>query len=78
MCRVARETGGHLLVHCTFASDLWSSVLRSFALRLGERKRIEWNGKKFFFENILSFPLFGSLSRREWKEMKSSFPCLGV
>jgi hypothetical protein len=32
MCRAAGETGGHLLVHCTFASDLWSSVLRSFGV----------------------------------------------
>jgi hypothetical protein len=29
----------------------------------------EWNGmeKKEYFKNILFFPLFGSLSKREWK-----------
>ena len=32
MCRAAGETGSHLLVHCTFASDLWSSVFRSFGV----------------------------------------------
>ncbi len=32
MCRAAGETGSHLLVHCTFAADLWSSVLRSFGV----------------------------------------------
>jgi hypothetical protein len=31
-----------------------------------------------YFKNILSFPLFGSLSRREWKGMERPFPCLGV
>jgi hypothetical protein len=33
------------------------------------REKKEWNGKKKkeYFKNILSFPLFGSLSRREWK-----------
>jgi hypothetical protein len=31
-----------------------------------------------YFKNILSFPLFGSLSMRELEEMKRSFPCLGV
>ena len=38
-------------------------------LRLGGGKGMEWNGmeKKEYFKNILSFPLFGSLSRREWK-----------
>jgi hypothetical protein len=41
---------------------------------------MEWNGmeKKEYFKNILSFPLFGSLSRREWKGMERRFPCLGV
>jgi hypothetical protein len=40
----------------------------------------EWNGmeKKEYFKNIFSFPLFGSLSRREWKGMERPFPCLGV
>jgi hypothetical protein len=32
MCRAAGETGSHLLVHCTFASDLWNSVLCSFGV----------------------------------------------
>jgi hypothetical protein len=34
---------------------------------LGGWKEMEWNGKKKkeYFKNILSFPLFGSLSRRE-------------
>ena len=32
MCRAAGESGYHLLVHCTFASDLWNSVLRSFGV----------------------------------------------
>jgi hypothetical protein len=43
--------------------------------------RNEWNGmkkKKEYFKNIFSFPLFGSLSRREWKEMERPYPCLGV
>ena len=48
----------------------------------GRGKRIEWNGKKKkkeeYFKNILSFPLFGSLSRREWKGIERPFPCLGV
>jgi hypothetical protein len=42
---------------------------------------MEWKGKKKkkkYFKNILFFLLFGSLSRREWKGMESSFPCLGV
>jgi hypothetical protein len=43
----------------------------------GERNGIEWK-KKEYFKNILSFPLFGSLSRREWKGMERPFPCLGV
>jgi hypothetical protein len=34
-------------------------------LRLGRGKGME---KKEYFKNILSFPLFGSLSRREWKD----------
>jgi hypothetical protein len=34
--------------------------------------------KKEYFKNILSFPLFGSLSTREWEGMERSFPCLGV
>jgi hypothetical protein len=29
---------------------------------------MEWNGKKEYFKNILLFPLFGTLSRREWKD----------
>jgi hypothetical protein len=40
-----------------------------------------WNGmekKKEYFKNILSFPLFRSLSKREWKGMERPFPCLGV
>jgi hypothetical protein len=28
--------------------------------------------KKEYFKNILSFPLFGSLSRREWKGMEGN------
>ena len=32
--------------------------------------------KKEYFKNILSFPLFGSLSKREWKGMEIPFPCL--
>ena len=54
-------------------------------LRLGGGKRMEWNGKIYiyiyiyiYFKNILSFPLFGSLSRRKWKGMERPFPCLGV
>jgi hypothetical protein len=38
---------------------------------------MEWK-KKEYFKNILSFPLFGSLSKREWKGMGRPFPCLGV
>jgi hypothetical protein len=40
----------------------------------------EWNGmeKKEYFKNILSFSLFGSLSKWEWKGMERPFPCLGV
>jgi hypothetical protein len=34
--------------------------------------------KKEYFKNILPFPLFGSLSRKEWKGMKRPFSCLGV
>jgi hypothetical protein len=43
--------------------------------------RREMNGKKKKkknFKNILFFPLFGSLSRREWKGMERPFPCLRV
>ena len=32
MCRAAGETGSHLLVHCTFASNLWNLVLCSFGV----------------------------------------------
>jgi hypothetical protein len=32
MCRSDWETGDHLLIHCTMASALWSSVLRSFGV----------------------------------------------
>jgi hypothetical protein len=32
MCCNAGETGSHLLVHCSLASDLWSLVLRSFGV----------------------------------------------
>jgi hypothetical protein len=46
-----------------------------FTLRLGGGKGMEWNGMEWkniyiyiYFKNILSFPLFGSLSRREWKD----------
>ena len=53
--------------------------MERLTLRLGGGKGIEWNEKKKeYFKNILSFPLFGSLSRREWKGMERSFPCLGV
>jgi hypothetical protein len=49
---------------------------------LGRGKGMEWNGKKKKkkkkFKNILSFPLFGSLSMREWKGIERPFPCLGV
>ena len=41
----------------------------------------EWNGMKKeeeYFRNILFFPLFGSLSRREWKGMERPFSCLRV
>jgi hypothetical protein len=34
--------------------------------------------KEEYFKNILSFSLFGSLSRREWKGMEIPSPCLGV
>jgi hypothetical protein len=41
--------------------------------------------KEEYFKNILLFPLFGSLSMREWKGMERPFPgmerpfpCLGV
>jgi hypothetical protein len=44
----------------------------------GERNGMEWKKKKEYFKNILFFPLFGSLSRREWKGMERPFPCLGV
>ena len=58
-----------------YINILLTSIL---TLCLGGGKEIEWNGKKKYFKNIFSFPLFGSLSRREWKGMKRSFPCLGV
>ena len=32
MCRNGWETGVHLLLHCSMASDLWSAVLRSFGV----------------------------------------------
>ena len=46
----------------------------------GGGKGIEWNGIYIYiyFKNILSFPLFGSLSMRELKKMERSFPCLRV
>jgi hypothetical protein len=44
----------------------------SLTLRLGGGK------KKKKFKNILFFPLFGSLSMREWKGMERPFHCLGV
>jgi hypothetical protein len=45
----------------------------------GGRNGIEWKKKKKeYFKNILLFPLFGSLSRSEWKGMERPFPCLGV
>jgi hypothetical protein len=47
---------------------------------LGGGKGMEWNRKKKkkYFKNIISFPLFGSLSKREWKGMERPFPCLEV
>jgi hypothetical protein len=43
---------------------------------------MEWNGKKKeeeeYFKNILSFSLFESLSRREWKGIERPFLCLRV
>jgi hypothetical protein len=45
----------------------------------GKKNGMEWKKKIIIkFKNILSFPLFGSLSRREWKGMEIPFPCLGV
>jgi hypothetical protein len=41
--------------------------------RNGKKKK-----KKKYFKNILSFPLFGSLSMRELKGMERSFSYLGV
>jgi UDP-N-acetylglucosamine:LPS N-acetylglucosamine transferase len=38
---------------------------------LGGEKGMEWKNKKKiknYFKNILSFPLFRSLSMREWKD----------
>jgi hypothetical protein len=32
MCRHDGETGNHLLIHCTLASDLWHVILRSFGV----------------------------------------------
>ena len=32
MCRSSWEIGDHLLIHCTAASALWNSVLRSFGV----------------------------------------------
>ena len=32
MCHNAGETGNHLLIHCTLASDLWHLILRSFGV----------------------------------------------
>ena len=42
------------------------SYIKTISLRLGGGKGMEWNGKKKKIKNILSFPLFTSLSRREW------------
>jgi hypothetical protein len=50
----------------------------SLTLRLGGGKGMEWKKKEEYFKNILSFPLFRSLNRREWKGMERPFPCLGV
>jgi hypothetical protein len=73
----SKQRGG---IFVPFLSSLLSfpllpSVLLSLqtsTLRLGGGKRMEWNGmekkKKEYFKNILSFPLFRSLSRREWKD----------
>jgi|UniRef100_A0A2N9JBP0 hypothetical protein len=32
MCRMDGETGSHLMIHCSLASDLWNIVLRSFGV----------------------------------------------
>ena len=32
MCRLDGETGSHLMIHCSLASGLWHSVLRSFGV----------------------------------------------
>uniref|UniRef100_A0A2N9ESH0 Reverse transcriptase zinc-binding domain-containing protein n=1 Tax=Fagus sylvatica TaxID=28930 RepID=A0A2N9ESH0_FAGSY len=32
MCRLDGETGSHLLIHCSLASGVWQSVLRSFGV----------------------------------------------
>jgi hypothetical protein len=48
-------------------------VCLQLTLRLGGGKGMEWKNK-----NILSFPMFGSLSRREWNGMERPFPCLEV
>ena len=32
MCRSGWETGEHLLIHCTLASDLWYAVLQAFGV----------------------------------------------
>ena len=49
--------------------------MKTLTLRLGGGKEMECNGTKWkkiyiYFKNILFFPLFGSLSRREWEGMK--------
>jgi hypothetical protein len=55
--------------------DHFVYFLKRFTLCLGGGKGME---KKEYFKNILSFSLFGSLSRREWKGMESSFSCFRV
>ncbi len=44
----------------------------------GRGERDGMKKKKKNFENIFLFPLFGSLSRREWKSIERSFICLRV
>jgi hypothetical protein len=32
MCRMAGETGSHLMIHCSLAGELWNIALRSFGV----------------------------------------------
>ena len=60
-------------------SKVWGGISLTLVGR-GERNGMEWKNIYIYiyFKNILSFPLFGSLSRRKWKGMERPFPCLEV